>query len=88
MGGYGCTSASGITQTDAAAFNLGYQARAAIVASKPTTTFGDALRGEESLEGSPIAELTPLARAIVQFARSERRLLTIGGRLVTSDGAP
>jgi Big-like domain-containing protein len=88
MGGYGCTSASGITQTDAAAFNLGYQARAAIVASKPTTTFGDALRGEQSLEGSPIADLTPLSRAVAGFAPLDRRSIVIGGRVLTRDGAP
>src|SRR4029078_1725270 len=45
MGGYGCTSAAGATQADAAAFALGYQIRRAIVATPPTTTLGDAPRG-------------------------------------------
>jgi hypothetical protein len=88
MGGYGCTSAVGITQADAAGFNLGYQARAAIVASKPTTTFGDALRGEQLLESGPVAAVTPLSGALVRFARVERRSIVFGGRVVTSDGAP
>ena len=88
MGGYVCTSAGGNTQTDAAAFNLGYQARAAIVAQKPTTTFGDALRGEESLELAPPAAVTPLSTGLVQFARSERGTVLFGGRRVAGDGAP
>lgn len=88
MGGYGCPSAAGITQTDAAAFSLGYQARAAIVAQKPTTTFGDALRGEQLLELTPVAAVTPLSTAIVSFARAERKAMIVGGRAVTSDGAP
>lgn len=88
MGGYGCPSAAGITQSDAAAFNLGYQARAAIVAQKPTTTFGDALRGEQLLELTPVAAVTPLSTAIVSFARAARKTMIVGGRVVTSDGAP
>ena len=88
MGGYGCSSAGGITQTDAAGFNLGYQTRAAIVAGKPTTTFADALRGEQLLELPPVAAVTPLSTAIVSFARAERRTMIVGGRAVTSDGAP
>jgi uncharacterized protein YjdB len=88
MGGYGCSSAAGITQTDAAAFNLGYQARGAIVAQKPTTTFGDALRGEQSLELAPVAALTPLAAGVARFAPVERRTLLFAGQRVASDGAP
>ena len=88
MGGYGCTSADGITKTDAAAFNLGYQTRAAIVASRPTTTFGDALRGEQLLEITPAAALTPLTAAAARFAPVERRTIVFGGRRVASDGAP
>jgi hypothetical protein len=87
MGGYGCSSAAGITMTDAAAFNLAYQARAAIVASHPTTTFGDALRGEQTIEGSPAAALLPAARTI-PFASVGLRTLVFSGRRVRGDGAP
>jgi hypothetical protein len=88
MGGYGCTSAEGITKSDAAGFNLGYQARAAIVASKPTTTFFDALRGEQQLESAPLAVLTPLSKALIPFAPIERASNRFGTRLVAGDGAP
>ncbi|HSQ31765.1 MAG TPA: Ig-like domain-containing protein [Gemmatimonadaceae bacterium] len=87
MGGYGCSSAAGITMTDAAGFNLAYQTRAAIVASHPTTTFGDALRGEQTIEGAPVAALLPAARAI-PFASVGLRTLVFSGRQVRGDGAP
>ena len=87
MGGYGCSSAAGITMTDAAAFNLAYQARAAMVASRPTTTFGDALRGEQTIEGASVAALLPEARTI-PFASVGLRALVFSGRQVRGDGAP
>jgi uncharacterized protein YjdB len=87
MGGYGCPSADGITRTDAAAFTLGYQTRAAIVARSPTTTFGDALRGEQMLEVTPVATLIPAITG-VPFAPSGRRALVFGKLQVYGDGAP
>ena len=87
MGGYGCSSAAGITKTDAAAFNLAYQVRGAIVANHPTTTFGDALRGEQLFEGTPVAALVPVARTI-PFASVGLRALVFSGRQVHGDGAP
>ena len=81
------SSAAGITKTDAAAFNLAYQVRGAIVASHPTTTFGDALRGEQLFEGTPVAALVPAARTI-PFASVGLRALVFAGRQVRGDGAP
>src|SRR4029077_19758182 len=45
MGGYGCSTAAGATKGDVAAFNLGYQVFRTIIASSPTTTLADGLRG-------------------------------------------
>ena len=88
MGGYGCTSAAGITLTDAAAFNMGYQTRATIVARLPTTNYGDALRGEQVLEGALSAASTPLSVGVARFAPISRRSFVFVGRVVEADGAP
>lgn len=88
MGGYGCTSAAGITQTDAAAFNAGYQTRAEIVARAPTTSYGDALRGEQLLEPPPSAASTPLSLEVIRFVPIARRSFVFAGHLVEADGAP
>ena len=87
MGGYGCTSAAGATQADAAAFALGYQIRHAIVATPPTTTLADALRGEQVRElGLTAARLGDPTS--VPFAPLPSRRLFFGGKLVFADGAP
>jgi hypothetical protein len=87
MGGYGCTSAPGATQADAAAFALGYQVRRAIVATPPTTTLADALRGEQLRELGLTASRAG-ALAPVPFAPLVARQLFFGGTLAFSDGAP
>lgn len=87
MGGYGCPSAAGATQADAAAFTLGYQIRRAILATPPTTTLADALRGEQLRELGLVA-----ARAgeppTVPFAPLAARQVFFNGKLVFTDGAP
>ena len=87
MGGYGCTSAPGATQADAAAFALGYQIRRAILATPPTTTLADALRGEQLRELGLAAARTS-DRATVPFAPTMPRQILFGGKLVFADGAP
>jgi hypothetical protein len=87
MGGYGCGSAQSVTKSDAAAFSLGYQTRRTIIASAPTTTLGDALRGEQLRETSVLADRTGVA-AMVPFAPMSAKQVFFGGRLVSADGAP
>ena len=87
MGGYGCTSAPGATQADAAAFALAYQVRRAILATPPTTTLADALRGEQLRELGLVAVRAGDV-ASVPFAPLAPRQLFFGGRLVFADGAP
>jgi hypothetical protein len=87
MGGYGCTSAAGATQADVAAFTLGYQIRRAIIATPPTTTLADALRGEQVRElGLAAARGGELGA--VSFAPLAARQVFFGGRWVFADGAP
>jgi uncharacterized protein YjdB len=86
MGGYGCSSASGATKADVAAFHLGYAARRTIIASAPTTTFADALRGEQLFDLAASPALEPRFR--VPFTTSAFRTMLFGGRSVTGDGAP
>jgi len=87
MGGYGCTSAAGATQADVAAFTLGYQIRRAIIATPPTTTLADALRGEQVRELGLAADRSGLLGA-VSFAPVAARQVWFGGRWVFADGAP
>jgi hypothetical protein len=87
MGGYGCSSAPGATQADAAAFVLAYQIRRAILATSPTTTLGDALRGEQLRELGLVADRRGSAPR-VSFAPLSQRQLFFGGKPVFSDGAP
>jgi hypothetical protein len=87
MGGYGCGSAQSVTKSDAAAFSLGYQTRRTIIASAPTTTLADALRGEQLRETGVFAARTGIA-ATVPFAPLGVRQVFFGGRLVSADGAP
>jgi hypothetical protein len=51
MGGHGCVFQNSLQAADVAAFTLAYAVRRAIVARSPTTTLGDARRGETQLEG-------------------------------------
>jgi hypothetical protein len=87
MGGYGCGSAQSVTKSDAAAFSLGYQTRRTIISSAPTTTLGDALRGEQLRETSVLAARTGLAQ-VFPFAPLSAKQVFFGGRLVWADGAP
>ena len=87
MGGYGCTSAPGATQADAAAFTLGYQIRRAILATPPTTTLADALRGEQLRELGLTAARAGDAPT-VPFAPLAARQVFFNGKLVFADGAP
>jgi hypothetical protein len=87
MGGYGCGSAQSVTKSDAAAFSLGYQTRRTIIASAPTTTLADALRGEQLRETGVLAARTGIA-ATVPFAPLGAKQVFFGGRLVSADGAP
>lgn len=87
MGGYGCGSAAGATRADAAGFALAYQARRTILANAPTTTLGDALRGEQVREAGIVAARAPLGAAVPFAVRAPRQVL-FGGRLVSADGAP
>ena len=87
MGGYGCASAAGATKADVAGFALAYQARRTILASAPTTTLGDALRGEQIREAGIVAVRTPLGAAVPFAVMGPGRVL-FGGRLVSADGAP
>jgi hypothetical protein len=87
MGGYGCTSAAGATKSDAAGFSLAYQTRRAVVANAPTTTLGDALRGEQVRELGVFADLSPYSTAVPFAARGFGQIV-FGGRLVSADGAP
>jgi hypothetical protein len=87
MGGYGCGSAQSVTKSDAAAFSLGYQTRRTIIASTPTTTLGDALRGEQLRETGVVAARTGIA-AMFPFAPLSAKQVFFGGRLVSADGAP
>jgi hypothetical protein len=87
MGGYGCGSAQSVTKSDAAAFSLGYQTRRTIIASGPTTTLGDALRGEQLRETAVLAARTGIA-ATIPFAPLNAKQVFFGGRLVSADGAP
>jgi hypothetical protein len=87
MGGYGCTSAAGVTKADAAGFTLAYQTRRTILANAPTTTLADALRGEQVREAGIVASRSPLGSA-VPFAAVGRHQVLFGGRLVSVDGAP
>ena len=89
MGGYGCTSQQGATKADVAAFHLGYAARRTIVANAPTTTFRDALRGEQLFDVGATAAVAAEQLSIrVPFAAATRATMVVGGRLVTGDGAP
>jgi len=87
MGGYGCGSAQSVTKSDAAAFSLGYQTRRTIIASVPTTTLGDAMRGEQLRETGVFAARTGVVGA-VPFAPVVAKQVFFGGRLVSADGAP
>ena len=87
MGGYGCSSAAGPTKADVAAFHLGYAVRRTIITNGPTTNFGDALRGEQFFESSPLAARGGAAMPI-PFAERAYRVFLFHGMLVTGDGAP
>jgi hypothetical protein len=87
MGGYGCASAQSVTKSDAAAFALGYQTRRTILSAAPTTTLGDALRGEQLRETGVVAARTGLLGPI-PFAPLAAKQVFFGGRLVSADGAP
>ena len=87
MGGYGCGSAQSVTKSDAAAFALGYQTRRTILSAGPTTTLGDALRGEQLREASVVAARTGVG-GVIPFAPVGTRQVFFGGRLVSTDGAP
>ena len=87
MGGYGCTSAPGATQADAAAFTLGYQIRRAILATPPSTTLADALRGEQ-LRELGLAAARAGDAPTVPFAPLGARQIFFNGKLVFADGAP
>jgi hypothetical protein len=86
MGGYGCASAAGATQSDAAAFTLANQIRRAIVANSPTTGLGDALRGEQLRELGITAART--ADLPIPFASVLSRQVFFGGKLAFANGAP
>jgi Bacterial Ig-like domain (group 2) len=87
MGGYGCGSAQSVTKSDAAAFALGYQTRRTILSAGPTTTLGDALRGEQLREASVVAARTGIG-GVIPFAPLAAKQVFFGGRLVSADGAP
>ena len=87
MGGYGCGSAQSVTKSDAAAFSLGYQTRRTILANAPTTTLGDALRGEQLRETSVAAARVGFPGPM-PFAPLSPKQVLFGGRLVSADGAP
>jgi len=87
MGGYGCSSSQTVTKQDAAAFSLGYQTRRTILTNTPTTTLGDALRGEQLRETAVLATRFGF-QGPVPFARAGANKVVFGGRLVSADGAP
>ena len=87
MGGYGCTSAQSVTKSDAAAFSLGYRTRRTILANAPTTTLGDALRGEQLRELTTLMAVAPVAGPMPFAVRGARQII-FGGRLASADGAP
>jgi len=87
MGGYGCTSSQTVTRADAAAFSLGYQTRRTILANAPTTTLGDALRGEQLRETGVLASRAGFTGPI-PFAPLGAKQVFFAGRLVSADGAP
>ncbi|HEV8447404.1 MAG TPA: Ig-like domain-containing protein [Gemmatimonadaceae bacterium] len=87
MGGYGCGSAQSVTKSDAAAFSLGYQTRRTILSAGPTTTLGDALRGEQLRETGIVAARTGIP-GVIPIASAAPKQVFFGGRLVSADGAP
>jgi uncharacterized protein YjdB len=86
MGGYGCPSQVGATRSDAAAFYLGYAARRTIISGAPTTTFADALRGEQLFDVAAAAVVRTVGR--VPFSARGSTSVMVNGRLVSADGAP
>ena len=89
MGGYGCPFLNGATVQDAAAFNLAWTLRHTMQTSSPSTFLADAALGEQQIELGIVASLVaPPLGARIPYAPAERRTTIVGGRLVTTDGAP
>lgn len=89
MGGYGCPLLNGATIQDAAAFNLAFTLRQTMLAAQPTTSLDDARNGEQQLETSLVASRIPAPTATrVPYTPSVLRAITVGGRVVMTDGAP
>jgi hypothetical protein len=86
MGGYGCPSQQGATKSDVAAFHLGYAARRTIIASAPSTTFADALLGEQLFDVATAPGVLSIGR--VPFSARTSPSVMLNGRLVSADGAP
>ena len=89
MGGYGCPLNDGATLQDATAFNLAWTLRSTIAARHPSTTLGDASRGEQQLETGPVASRVPgPSMSAMPFAPLDRRVVTVKGRIAVEQGAP
>ena len=89
MGGYGCPMNDGATIQDVAAFTLAWTLRSTIATRQPSTTLGDASRGEQQFETYVLASRVPgPPPSAIPFAPLDRHAVTVKGRVVVEQGAP